>query len=66
MKHLLEKKPQKEDSTRSILDLEGELSRKYLSAHFYDEIKSVLAENCSLEIKPPYFLSISEYFLNIF
>ena len=42
-------------------------SRKYLSAQFYDKIKSALAESYSTEIKPRYFLPrISEYVLNMF
>lgn len=42
-------------------------SRNYLSAQFYGEIKPVLAENYSTEIKRRYFLPrISEYVLNKF
>ena len=65
MKHLPEKNLKKKTSTH-ILDLAGADSRDYLFAHFYDEIRSVLAENYSTEIKtsylPPY---ISEYVSNI-
>ena len=54
--------PQKKGSTTSILNLVEGLSRKYLSAHFYDEIKSVVAENYSTQTRPPYIFLV---FLNV-
>ena len=45
MKYLLEKNLKKRTVHSILLDVEEALSKKYLSGHFYNEIKSVLAEN---------------------
>ena len=45
MKYLLEKNLKKRTVHSILLDVEEGLSKKYLSGHFYNEIKSVLAEN---------------------
>ena len=64
MKHLPEKNLKKKTSTH-ILDLAEADSRDYLLAHFYDEIRSALAENYSTEIKSYLPTYISEYVSNI-
>ena len=56
------KEPQKQNTTLSVLDVEGAFSVKYLLTHFQHSINSVILENFSIEIKSPYLLPpISEY-----
>ena len=64
MKHA-RKETQKEDSTGSMLNSEGELGCKNLSAQFYHKINSISAQNDSTEITSCYFLPrISQFVLN--